>query len=374
VNVLRVFALGLTGAFVGAVAAACSDNPSNSTASAFDDRDASDIPGQLGDDPRVREDGGTKVVGPLFGGGSGGGDGGRICAETSANATPVPLYLVIMFDRSGSMADDEKWTSCKGGIEAFLADAGSAGMSASLHFFPQFFRKPAECSSGSYSTPAVAMTALPDATSFKAALDAEGPYGGTPTVPAIRGAIAYAETQATAHPNEKVVIVLVTDGMPNDCDSTVEDAASAEAAVADRIPTYVIGVGPEAASLDALAVGGGTGKAINVDTSDSTKIAGDFQTALQWVRIQALGCDFAIPEPPAGQTLDYPTLKVRYADGNGATTELAYNAACTGGEGWRYDDAKAPKRIQLCADTCSRVRNDPAAKVSIATGCKDVVR
>ena len=71
-----------------------------------------------------------------LGGGSDGGSGSSgdlsQCATATAQPNPVPVDLVFMFDKSGSMAQDSKWTSCKFGFTSFFSDAKSAGMSASL--------------------------------------------------------------------------------------------------------------------------------------------------------------------------------------------------------------------------------------------------
>ena len=98
------------------------------------------------------------------------------------------------------------------------------------------------CNSATYATPAVPMTALSNAPAFSQALDDASPGGGTPTKPALEGAIAYAKkVQTTLSAGEKVAIVLATDGEPNDCNSTPENVAAAAATVAATIPTYVIG-------------------------------------------------------------------------------------------------------------------------------------
>ncbi len=121
----------------------------------------------------------------------------------------------------------------------------------------------------------------PDASSFAAALDANKPGGGTPTLPAESGAIAYAQQVAAGLPaGEKVAIVLVTDGDPNDCVSTPDKVAAEAAAVASTIKTYVIGVGPDATKLDTIATGGGTAPHIQVDTSSASTTAADLRAAI----------------------------------------------------------------------------------------------
>jgi len=52
------------------------------------------------------------------------------------------------------------------------------------------------------------------------------PGGGTPTYPAIQGALSYTQTHAIKNPNHVVVIVLATDGQPNDCGSNVGNVST----------------------------------------------------------------------------------------------------------------------------------------------------
>src|SRR5512140_3141599 len=197
---------------------------------------------------------------------------GSACAATKAAATALPVYLVIMFDRSGSMDQQSKWTSCVAGMEQFFAAPASAGLYASL----QFFTQPNECSIAAYATPAVPMTALPNAPPFNAAINAISPSGFTPTLPALKGAVQYAQTvKAGLTHGERVAVVLVTDGDPNHCSTDPNNAAAAAAevgafaaTVAATIPTYVIGVGTDAANLLAIATGGGTAPPIMVSTTN----------------------------------------------------------------------------------------------------------
>src|SRR5262249_52974278 len=84
------------------------------------------------------------------------------CAQSSAKAELVPVYLVFMVDRSGSMSQDSKWVSVVPVLESFFSDSKSAGLNASI----QFFKAQDECNVQAYATPAVAMTSLPS-TSFK---------------------------------------------------------------------------------------------------------------------------------------------------------------------------------------------------------------
>ena len=296
-------------------------------------------------------------------GGSGGGGDLSQCATTTAQPNPVPVDLVFMFDKSGSMDQNSKWTSCASGLTSFFGDAKSAGMSASLQFFPQS----AECSTNVYAAPQVALRALPDSTTFANAISANNPNGGTPTVPALTGAVQYAQSIASSKPGDKVAIVLVTDGEPNDCNSTVQGVANVAASVASTIPTFVIGVG-NTGNLDAIAQAGGTNKATIVSTNSPQQTETDFQTALNAIRGITLACEYQLPPPPQGETFDENKVNVVYTPTNGGPQTLTYNQNCTGGTGWHYDDPNKPTKIELCGTTCSGVQA-ASGSISIVMGC-----
>src|SRR6185436_16340322 len=76
-------------------------------------------------------------------------------------------------------------------------------------------------------------------------LNSHNPISDTPTQPALQGAIEYARQWKQQHQDHTVVVVLVTDGQPNTCNSTVQAVAQAAANGAGnvpQIPTFVIGV------------------------------------------------------------------------------------------------------------------------------------
>lgn len=127
------------------------------------------------------------------------------------------------------------------------------------------------CAMADYAAPKVALAALSSVTqrnAINAAIDAEAAGGSTPMTPALQGVLSYAKTraQATGH---RVAVVMITDGIPNDCPSTAVTADSVAvvqqyASGTPRIPTYVIGVGlatdADWAPTDwnQIAAGGGT--------------------------------------------------------------------------------------------------------------------
>jgi hypothetical protein len=294
----------------------------------------------------------------------------KSCATAQATAEAKPVYLVFMFDKSGSMTElgSPKWASCKAATKAFFSDPQSQGISASLHYFPLGSNPDnPTCNVADYAKPAVAMRALPNG-DLGASLDATTPKGGTPTEPALDGALTYASEIAQGQGKDgKVVVVLVTDGAPNNCNSDVNGVANIAKLKADTIPTYVIGVG-NVANLNTIASAGGTKQAFVVPTNDPAQIKSDFQKAITEIKLSALSCDYKIPTPPDGKTLDRAKVNVLYQPTGGASQTLPYDQACASGKGWRYDDANNPTRIIVCDGSCSSIKAAPG-KVDVLFGC-----
>src|SRR2546421_7431586 len=57
------------------------------------------------------------------------------CAEETQMAEHVPLDLLLLMDRSSSMAG-AKWNMSRAAIMSFIGDARSAGLGVGLQFFP----------------------------------------------------------------------------------------------------------------------------------------------------------------------------------------------------------------------------------------------
>lgn len=309
-------------------------------------------------------------------------DGGA-CAATSAEAKLTPVNMIVVYDRSGSMGDtqedpsfdpSQRWIPVGQAMKAFFADPSSAGMSAALTFFPNATDS---CQSTDYATANVPFAALPS-TTFGQAIDQTAPKGDTPTRAATLGAIAQAKAVAQQKPAERTVIVLVTDGEPYGCgiDTSVQSDAEAQAvaqevaAVKAQIPTYVIGVGPSVQNLDAVATAGGT-TAFHVQVGNAQQTTTQLLAAMAQIR-GALGrCDFDIPAPPDGRTLDFGKVNVEKTSGAGVTETLPYVADCTGGKGWHFDDPAKPKKVLLCSSTCESVKAEAGGKVNVSFRCVD---
>jgi hypothetical protein len=293
-----------------------------------------------------------------------GGDGGA-CAAVSAPAKLQNVNLVMLLDRSGSMGDSgngnnnrsTRWTPVTTAIKSFVTDTSVQGMSASLTLFPN---SADVCSNTIYSTANAAMGSIPNA-AIVATIDGTNPGDGTPLRRGLGGVISQATAYATAHPDEKTVIVVATDGEPTGCDvpnrptaaqvtAEVNLIGSDVAAVAASTPTYVIGVGSSLTYLNSIAASGGTTAATLVTVGDPAATAAAFLATLNKIRQDSISCDVTIPVPPDGRKLDVNKVSVK---SNG--TDLTYSADCSVG-GWHYDDVNAPTKVILCPSACTQVR------------------
>ncbi len=307
------------------------------------------------------------------------------CASTSQAATLIPVDMYIMMDQSGSMKEATgtkvtKWKAIASAFDAFLVDPKSVGMGVGIQYFPLstggIFGMES-CTPSDYASPEVPIGVLPgNAAAITSSIKAHGPSGDTPTGAALQGAIQYATVYQKNHPDHAVVAVLATDGEPNsmcsnDSLSVISGYAKAAAGGNPKILTFVIGVGSSLASLNAIAAAGGTGQAFLVDTNGN--VVTQFQAALQAIQGKAIGCAYAIPKPPAGQSLDFTKVNVQVTLSKAVPKIIGYvddaskcNAS-TGG--WYFDNAAAPSKILLCPETCGGVTVDTGAKVDVLLGC-----
>ena len=249
----------------------------------------------------------------------------------------------------------------------------------------------ASCDATTYGTPSSPIATLPDAAAaLKTSIDAQMPSGGTPTSAALSGAIQQASAWAKAHPDHRVVTVLATDGVPTQCTPTnIDDvAALAKNGVqgTPSISTFVIGVFGQADvlagapdNLNEIAQSGGTKAAFIIDTQKD--VTAQFVSALDTIRGSHLACEFQVPQPGAGQTLNFAEVNVKYTNA-GSSSYVYYVASASACDpttgGWYYDVLPkdgTPTKIIACPTTCSTFQAaTDQASVGIALGCQTVVK
>jgi hypothetical protein len=358
--------------------------------------------------------------GDIFAGSSGAGASSGVgggCAGLSSTAEKVPLDIFIMLDRSGSMdgsvdGGGTKWTATTSAISAFVNSPDAAGIGVGIQYFglppggaqmcPTMCASDADCGvcgpcflvvgqgfclgaaggdscdPADYAVAAVEIAPLPGVgPAIVSSMAANSPSTGTPTKPALEGAITHAKAWATANPSHVVVVLLATDGIPEACDTNLANINAVAAAGLNgmpSIPTFVIGVGSELGALNGIAAAGGTDQAYLVDTNANAQQ--EFLMAMQDIQGKALPCAYTIPEPTMGD-LDYDKVNVEYTPGGGGTAEFIPKvdnaAACpASGDGWYYDDAAPPSQILLCPGTCEKLSLDVEGTVNIVLGCETI--
>ncbi|WP_437591002.1 vWA domain-containing protein [Sorangium sp. So ce1000] len=309
--------------------------------------------------------------GGLGGAGAGGLGEGSSCAQASAEAALLPLDMLILLDRSGSMLGS-KWSGVTSALSAFVTDAASAGMNVGLTYFPRSSNGQSDCDHTSYDELAVAIGELPlNTPELTASIQSTSPGGGTPMRPALQGVLTNATAYKDANPAHKVIVVLATDGDPSGCSGNTVASTAEMAQRALRyngVQTYVIAVqGSTLANLDQIADAGGTTRAFDV-TADIAA----FSAKMSEIRASALPCELLIPAPPAGATLDTNRVAVRFAPDGATPLEIpkADDAAdCGAGPGWYYDDDVFPKKIILCPASCATVQREAHAELDVLFGC-----
>ncbi|MEJ7735184.1 MAG: hypothetical protein WKG00_39110 [Polyangiaceae bacterium] len=342
-------------------------------------------------------------------GGSGVGGG---CVGTGNTAQKVPLDLFVMLDQSGSMdgvtgSGESKWTVVTNAFNAFVAQPETAGIGMGLQYFglspagcppSPFCTTDADCgacgpclgiclgagggdscNAADYATAEVPIQPLPGvANAITASLGMHGPSTGTPTLPALQGAVTFASSWATQNPSHVTVVVFATDGIPEACDinpANIEAAAAAGFNAMPSIRTFVIGVEDQMGGgldmLNGIAAAGGTGQAFLISADPNAQQA--FLDALNEIQGAALPCAYVIPDPPMGEDLDFNQVNVEYTPGGGGQpttlSKVDNEAACGAAGGWYYDNPVKPTQILLCPASCQTIGADTEGQVKIVLGC-----
>jgi len=309
------------------------------------------------------------------------------CATSEVEGEPIPVKMYIMFDKSGSMLSDMKWSGAKTALTVFFQDDDSAGLEVALRFFPDDDPKAgcneSACNAGACATPLVPLGKLnalpahsdPHQKALVTALDGKEPKGQTPMHAALAGATQWAKQQAG--PDHNTVVVLVTDGDPNGCVNDIDTIAAlaADAQTSAGVLTYAIGMdGADKSKLDKIAVAGGSTTSFMINKGTVHK---DLANALKEIRKSKLACSFPMPtsDDPL-DTIDSNQINVVYVAGGSSEQvigQVASMAECASG-GWYYDDPSNPTTIELCPSSCSAVQGDADAVVRVVVGCKTVLK
>ena len=301
------------------------------------------------------------------------------CLASSHQTHGVPTDLFFMVDKSGSMdtidpgSTTTRWVSVSLAMGDFLSSPDSSGLGAGIAFFPISEEGGApDCNAADYAVPVVPVQLVPQPNiAIGAEILTQVLARGTPTTPALQGAYSYTQTLQLAEPDRDVAVLLVTDGNPTQCGSTIANASTAASVGAASVPsirTYVLGIGPNLTNLNAIAQAGGTGHAYLVESGGASSLT----DALNAIRADSITCDYVLP-PLNGATVNGADVSVQARVGLGAVSapvlEVAGAASCGSPGGWYFDNAAAPTRITLCGATCSPLQNTSGSSLDILVDC-----
>jgi hypothetical protein len=257
----------------------------------------------------------------------------------------------------------------------------------------------ASCNAEQYASLVVDVAELPAARkSVLLALDTQVLLGGTPSLPALTGALDAARALQGQRGQRKAIVILATDGLPTVCDPAIDpdstDASQgidsliqvAQSGASSGIATFVIGVfSPEEEqearlNLGRIAQAGSTGDAFIVTTDQA--VTTRLVETLNGIRRSARACEYSIPWP-AGFSPDPSSLAVRLPTATGGEAQLVPRVdgaeQCQPGKhGFHFERAPEPgvlpARVVLCPTTCAAAAGADA--IELVGNCRrsDVVR
>lgn len=283
------------------------------------------------------------------------------CAGDTIAAEPVPPNVLIVLDRSGSMASSptggsgaSKWSIAKAAI-ATLTEGFEDRIRFGLMLYPgtnQRGNQGAQCGAGRvFIDPA-----LDNAAAINTYIDdAKRTQFGTPTAEALAWLLDYTGLEDPAREN---VVVLITDGVSSCGDPTTQ--VTALRSESPSIRTFVIGFdgtgnNTDPDELNAMADAGGT--ALAGDTRYYA--AGDAASlgeALAAIAADVLGCTYQLSGVP-------PTLASLgvYAD----KVPIARDTTHSGG--WDY--ASGPNQVTFFGPECQALLDGQVRDLVFIYGC-----
>lgn len=334
---------------------------------------------------------GGLVIDSGVGGGGSGGFAGDACATTSAKAaepTVLPADIIWAVDQSGSMNQETAYVQSK--INDFAKAIGASNID--------------------YHVVMIASTSGGNAICVPAPLSG-GACGNGPRFRLVNQGVdsnnalnliinQYSKYSDFLRPNATKHFVVVTDD--NATDGPINSAAAFTSALGGLQPTgmfakwtfhsiYAFGTVPFVGCVGAFGTGAAFGKVYEDLVKQTSGAQGEICLG-DWTAVfnainkavvvsTKVACEYDVPAPDPGQTLDPNKVNVDYLNGGkppaNAIPRVNDLAGCSSGAsqgGWYFDDNKNPKKILLCPQTCAAVQSDSAAKIEVKFGCESVFK
>ncbi len=328
------------------------------------------------------------------------------CAGWTTEGENLPAVIQLVVDTSLSMREgapgsrDSKWEVTRDALLEAL-EGLSPQTAVGLLFYPNRGtdsgnqpRPDSACLDAEDMIPIAMMG--PDGSQHRDALEnairRAQPNGATPTHIAYRHALENGMRPFMTSASR--FMLLITDGAPTLADGCIGNPPTVvetqpiideiSAAADEGIRTFIIGSpGSEENSmtggdmrpwLSKAAMEGGTAAAgctengpnfCHMDMTQEPDFAAALREGLGAIAGQLNSCTYAIPNPPAGQTIDLTQVNLMVSSPNGTQLILPDNQGdCS--EGWQLN---SENQIVLCEATCNRVQADVSARVELLFGC-----
>lgn len=335
------------------------------------------------------------------------------CGVMKLEAMPVPVNLLLVIDKSGSMTDKpegfglDKWAAMKEALGAALSGAPPT-VRFGLLLYPNAVAQtiPLDCDGDLCcavpdASDAVRVSVGPDQVGpIGDALSNASPGGGTPTAAALARALSYfTEGEGLTLEGGRYVL-LATDGGPNcndqlSCDADqctpnldgaeqcqganccagagefcLDDGGVTEQIEALRaagIATFVVGIpGTESYTqyLDAFARAGGVprqGAEHDYYAVSAASGVSGLTSVLKTITTELLhSCEIELAQPPAQISLVNVAVdcEVLHKDGQES--------------GWDFDDINAPTRVVIRGAACDDLQASGARRIDIVYGCTTI--
>ncbi len=153
---------------------------------------------------------------------------------------------------------------------------------------------------------------------------------------------------------------------PQDPTKTCNTTAAADAGADSGTGNAAVEPGLEYQKLAKLT--GGTVRSIcESDWSDI------FNTIAAGI-VNKLSCEYVVPPPKDGGTIDPTKVNVKFTPSGGPTDFILQdnNAPCNqGADGWQWDATKT--KVLLCGATCDKVKADDGGQIDLEFGCETKV-
>jgi Mg-chelatase subunit ChlD len=315
----------------------------------------------------------------------GDGDGTGNCQEQVIRNDRLPPDMLIVLDRSGSMANNDRWDPSVAALKNVTMELGGT-IDFGLMSFPQND----SCAPGKVDVPIAPNNAGP----INTALSAMESEGGTPTSASLAEAhklLGAVNADPDAQQKGKYVL-LVTDGEPNcldvDCGpvpfdfwapdfemrldawskcASAGDPAAIKASIEeiqkmskDGIKTYVVGYatgsGGIKSTMDMMAQAGGTGAKSHIVVNSGDELT----KALQDIAGQAASCTLTLEK-----AVDNPSYVLVTIDKDTSPVRLILNQP--DGNGFAVGDDKRTVTIQ--GTSCDLLRSGNDHKLYVEVLC-----